>query len=156
MRNSCLGFTYCLLLLFASFTLTDIVSLVTEGWIIFMELYPGFALYRGLYEFAEYSSSGTSMGTDGMKWGNLSASENGMRDVMIIMLLEWLALLFIAYYVDQVFSSGSGKNPKYLLQKFRKKRPSSFRKPSMGRQGSKVFVDMDKPDVIQEVTFPFI
>jgi len=121
-----------------------------------MELYPGFALYRGLYEFAEYSSSGTSMGTDGMKWGNLSASENGMRDVMIIMLLEWLALLFIAYYVDQVFSSGSGKNPKYLLQKFRKKRPSSFRKPSMGRQGSKVFVDMDKPDVIQEVTFPFI
>ncbi|KAJ6970314.1 hypothetical protein D5086_028227 [Populus alba] len=121
-----------------------------KGWVIFMELYPGFALYRGLYEFAEYSSSGVAMGTDGMKWGNLSASENGMKDVMIIMLLEWIALLFIAYYVDQVFASGSGKNPKYLLQKFRKKRPSSFRKPSMGRQGSKVFVDMDKPDVIQE------
>ncbi|XP_011047162.1 PREDICTED: ABC transporter A family member 7-like [Populus euphratica] len=121
-----------------------------KGWVIFMELYPGFALYRGLYEFAEYSSSGIAMGTGGMKWGNLSASENGMRDVMIIMLLEWLALLFIAYYVDQVLSSGSGKNPKYLLQKFRKKRPSSFRKPSMGRPGSKVFVDMDKPDVIQE------
>ncbi|KAJ6411613.1 hypothetical protein OIU84_008238 [Salix udensis] len=121
-----------------------------KGWIIFMELYPGFALYRGLYEFAEYSLSGNSLGTHGMKWGNLSASENGMSDVMIIMLLEWIALLFIAYYVDQVFSSGSGKNPKYLLQKFRKKRPSSFRRPSLGRQGSKVFVDMDKPDVVQE------
>ncbi|KAF9667754.1 hypothetical protein SADUNF_Sadunf15G0056300 [Salix dunnii] len=150
MRNSCLGFTYCLLLLFSSFTLMEIVSLITEGWILFMELYPGFALYRGLYEFAEYALRGNSMGTDGMKWGNLSASENGMSDVMIIMLLEWIALLFIAYYVDQVFSSGSGKNPKYLLQKFRKKRPSSFRRPSLGRQGSKVFVDMDKPDVVQE------
>uniref|UniRef100_A0A6M2EU98 ABC transporter domain-containing protein n=1 Tax=Populus davidiana TaxID=266767 RepID=A0A6M2EU98_9ROSI len=121
-----------------------------KGWIIFMELYPGFALYRGLYEFAEYSLQGNSMGTDGMKWGNLSDSENGMSDVMIIMLLEWLAVLCIAYYVDQIFSSGSGKNPKYLLQKFRKKRPSSFRKPSLGRQASKVFVDMDKPDVLQE------
>lgn len=121
-----------------------------KGWIIFMELYPGFALYRGLYEFAEYSLQGNSMGTDGMKWGNLSDSENGMSDVMIIMLLEWLAVLCIAYYVDQIFASGSGKNPKYLLQKFRKKRPSSFRKPSLGRQASKVFVDMDKPDVIQE------
>ncbi|KAJ6374151.1 hypothetical protein OIU78_029788 [Salix suchowensis] len=121
-----------------------------KGWILFMELYPGFALYRGLYEFAEYALSGNSIGTDGMKWGNLSDSENGMSDVMIIMLLEWIALLFIAYYVDQVFSSGSGKNPKYLLQKFRKKRPSSFRRPSLGRQGSKVFVDMDKPDVVQE------
>ncbi|KAG6753016.1 hypothetical protein POTOM_043060 [Populus tomentosa] len=127
-----------------------------KGWIIFMELYPGFALYRGLYEFAEYSLQGNSMGTDGMKWGNLSDSENGMSDVMIIMLLEWLAVLCIAYYVDQIFSSGSGKNPKYLLQKFRKKRPSSFRKPSLGRQASKVFVDMDKPDVIQEVTFPYL
>ncbi|KAJ6374149.1 hypothetical protein OIU78_029786 [Salix suchowensis] len=84
-----------------------------KGWIIFMELYPGFALYRGLYEFAEYSLSGNSLGTHGMKWGNLSASENGMSD-------------------------------------FRKKRPSSFRRPSLGRQGSKVFVDMDKPDVVQE------
>ncbi|CAK7322852.1 unnamed protein product [Dovyalis caffra] len=121
-----------------------------KGWIILMELYPGFALYRGLYEFAEYSFSGNSMGTDGMKWGNLSDSENGMSDVMIIMLLEWLAVLAIAYYVDQIFASGSGKNPKYLLQKFRKKRPSSFRKPSLRRQESKVFVDMDKPDVIQE------
>ncbi|KAF9671484.1 hypothetical protein SADUNF_Sadunf12G0052500 [Salix dunnii] len=150
MRNSCLGFIYCLFLLFAIFILMGVVSLVTEGWIIFMELYPGFALYRGLYEFAEYALQGNSMGIDGMKWGNMSDSENGMSDVMIIMLLEWLAVLCIAYYVDQVFASGSGKNPKYLLQKFRKKRPSSFRRPSLGRQGSKVFVDMDKPDVIQE------
>ncbi|KAB5531930.1 hypothetical protein DKX38_018600 [Salix brachista] len=150
MRNSCLGFIYCLFLLFASFTLMGVASLVAEGWIIFMELYPGFALYRGLYEFAEYALQGNSMGTDGMKWGNMSDSENGMSDVMIIMLLEWLAVLCIAYYVDQIFASGSGKNPKYLLQKFRKKRPSSFRRPSLGRQGSKVFVDMDKPDVMQE------
>nr|AIU41627.1 ABC transporter family protein [Hevea brasiliensis] len=121
-----------------------------RGWIIVLELYPGFSLYRGLYEFSQYTFTGNAMGTHGMRWGNLSDSKNGMRQVLIIMFVEWLVLLFVAYYVDQVLSSGSGKSPLFFLQNFGKKRPSSFRKPSLQRQGSKVFVDMDKPDVIQE------
>ncbi|CAK7325037.1 unnamed protein product [Dovyalis caffra] len=122
------------------------------GTLFFTWLYPGFALYRGLYEFGEYAASGSVTDTDGMKWGNLFDSDNGMRNVMIIMLLEWLLVLFIAYYVDQVFSCGSGKHPKYLLQKLRKKhsRSSSFQKPSLHEPGSKVLVDMDKPDLLQE------
>lgn len=124
-----------------------------NGWIIVMELYPGFSLYRGLYEFAQYSFTGNYMGTDGMRWGDLSDSTNGMRDILIIMFVEWLIVLFVAYYIDQVLSSGNGvkRSPLFFLQNFRKKKPmSSFRKPSLKRQGSKVFVKMEKADVSQE------
>ncbi|KAL5816489.1 hypothetical protein ACOSQ3_024867 [Xanthoceras sorbifolium] len=121
-----------------------------SGWIIVMELYPGFALYRGLYEFGQYSFRGNYLGIDGMRWADLSDSGNGMREVLIIMVVEWLVVLLVAYYVDQVVSSGGGKGPLFFLQKFRKKPPSSFRRPSLRRQGSKVFVQMEKPDVVQE------
>lgn len=121
-----------------------------RGWIIVMELYPGFSLYRGLYEFAQYSFTGNFMGTHGMRWGDLSDSGNGMKEVLIIMVVEWLVVLFVAYYIDQVTSSVSGKSPMFLFDRFRKKHPSSFRRPSLRRQGSKVFVQMEKPDVSQE------
>ncbi|XVE56975.1 hypothetical protein DITRI_Ditri04bG0054700 [Diplodiscus trichospermus] len=121
-----------------------------RGWIITMELYPGFALYRGLYEFGQYSFRGNYMGTHGMRWADLSDSTNGMREVLIIIFIEWLVVLFVAYYVDQVSSSGAGKSPLFFLKKFYKKPPSSFRRHSLQRQGSKVFVQMDKPDVSQE------
>ncbi|KAI3440616.1 ABC transporter domain-containing protein [Psidium guajava] len=121
-----------------------------RGWIIVMELYPGFSLYRGLYEFAQYSFTGNYMGTHGMRWGDLSDSENGMKEVLIIMFVEWLVVLFVAYYIDQVTSSVSGKSPMFLFERFRKKHPSSFRRPSLRRQESKVFVQMEKPDVSQE------
>lgn len=128
------------------------------GWIIVFELYPGFSLYRGLYEFAQYSFNGNYLGTDGMKWSNLSDSKNGMKEVMIIMFVEWLLLLFVAYYVDQIASSGNRKSPLYFLQNLgKKKRSASMRVPSLQKQGSnKVFVDMEKPDVLQEVIFFYL
>ncbi|KAI4336022.1 hypothetical protein L6164_014600 [Bauhinia variegata] len=118
------------------------------AWIVVMELYPGFALYRGLYEFAQSSFNGDTLGTNGMRWGDLNDSTNGMKEVLIIMLVEWVMVLFVAYYVDQVLSSG--KSPLFFLKGFQRKSSSSFRKPSIQRQGSKVFVQMEKPDVIQE------
>ncbi|TYJ98619.1 ABC transporter A family member 7-like [Cucumis melo var. makuwa] len=121
-----------------------------NAWIIVLELFPGFALYRGLYEFAQYSFNGNFMGTDGMRWGNLSDKSNGMRDVMIIMVVEWLLVFLVAYYVDQISSSGGGKSPLFFLRRFQKKAAASFRLPSLRKQGSKVFVQMEKPDVIQE------
>ena len=52
-----------------------------------MELYLGFSLYWGLYEFVQYSFKVNHMGTDGMQWRDLSDSANGMRDVLIIMFI---------------------------------------------------------------------
>lgn len=121
-----------------------------NAWIVVLELFPGFALYRGLYEFAQYSFNGNFMGTDGMRWGNLSDEFNGMRDVMIIMVVEWLLVFLVAYYVDQISSSGGGKSPLFFLRRFQKKAAASFRLPSLRKQGSKVFVQMEQPDVLQE------
>ncbi|KAK7304601.1 hypothetical protein VNO77_42484 [Canavalia gladiata] len=121
-----------------------------KGWIIVMELFPGFALYRGLYEFSQSSFIGDALGTHGMRWGDLSDSTNGMKEILIIIFVEWLLVLFFAYYVDQVLSSGRGKSPLFILKGFQKKPHSSFRKPSIQRQGSKVFVQIEKSDVNQE------
>ncbi|XP_010242394.1 PREDICTED: ABC transporter A family member 7-like [Nelumbo nucifera] len=123
-----------------------------RGWVIAMELYPGFSLFRGLYEFAQYSFLGSYMGTDGMQWKDLSDSNNGMREVLIIMFVEWLVVLPVAYYLDQVLALGSGirKNPLFFMQNFWKKRLPSLRRLSLHRQGSKVFVQMEKADVSQE------
>lgn len=122
------------------------------GWITVLELYPGFSLYRGLYEFAQYSFYGNYMGTDGMRWRDLSDRENGMKEVWIIMAVEWFVVLFLAYYLDQaVSSSGSVRHPLVFFQSGRKKL-SSRRMPSLQRQDSKVILQMDKPDVGQEVS----
>lgn len=110
-----------------------------------MELYPGFSLYRGLYELAQYSFSGNYMGTSGMRWKDLSDSNNGLKEVLIIMSVEWVVVLCVAFYTDQVISSG--KSPMYFLQNLRR---ASSRRPSLQRQGSKVLVQMEKPDVFQE------
>lgn len=118
-----------------------------------MEMYPGFSLYRGLYEFSQYAFEGNYMGTGGIGWKDLSDGTNGMREVLIIMFVEWLVVLFAAYYIDQVVASGSGvgRSPLFFLQKSQKKSSSSSRTPSLRRQRSTVTVEMEKEDIVQEV-----
>ncbi|XP_047316812.1 ABC transporter A family member 7-like [Impatiens glandulifera] len=122
----------------------------SRSWILVMELYPGFSLYRGLYEFSQYAFTGNFMGTKGMGWKDLNDSNNGMKDVLIIMFVEWFVTLFVAYYIDQVVFVG--KRPLFLIQRFLKKSASSssFRRPSFGRMDPKVMVKMEQPDVSQE------
>ncbi|CAN6984901.1 unnamed protein product [Brassica oleracea var. botrytis] len=117
-----------------------------RGWIIFMELYPGFSLYRGLYEFAQFAFQGNLRGADGMKWKDFS--DSAMDEVFYIIIVEWFLALIAAYYIDKIVSSG--KDPLFFLKTPFKKSPS-MRKPSLQRQGSKVFVEMEKPDVAQEI-----
>ncbi|CAL9749912.1 unnamed protein product [Musa acuminata subsp. burmannicoides] len=120
-----------------------------RAWIIVMELVPGFSLYRGLYELSQYSFKGDQMGTSGMQWRDLNDRQNGMKDVLIIMFVEWLVFLPVAYYLDKVLG-GIRKDPLFLLNYFQKKYRSSQRKPSLQRQGSEVLVKIDSTDVSQE------
>ncbi|KAK7292225.1 hypothetical protein RIF29_08001 [Crotalaria pallida] len=108
-------------------------------WIIIMELYPGFALYRGLFEFAQYAFVG-----DGMRWDDLSDSNNGMKEVLIIMFVEWIVVLFVAYCIDH------GRSPLSFLKGSQKKHSSSTRKPSIRKQQDNALVHLEKPDIIQE------
>ena len=131
---------------------SDMHSLCSVGgWIIVMELYPGFLLYRGLYEFAFYSFTGNLMGTYGMRWKDLTDSINGMREVLIIMLVEWIVVLLVAFWIDRGLSTGSWKHPLFFLQRRDKKPPSQ--NPGLERQGSEVLVQIDQPDVKEEVSF---
>ena len=75
--------------------------LYSDGWILVMEIVPGFSLYRGLYELGQYAFSGSSMGATGMTWRSMKDPLNGMRDVLTIMSVEWALLLILALYLDQ-------------------------------------------------------
>ncbi|KAK1282065.1 ABC transporter A family member 7 [Acorus calamus] len=121
-------------------------------WLLIMEIFPAFSLYRGLYEFSVFAFTGSQMGTSGMRWSDLNNSENGMREVLIIMSIEWIILLPLAYYLDQLTSFGGAiqGDPLSFLHCFRKKPSASSRNPSLQKRGSNVSVDMEKPDVLQE------
>lgn len=121
--------------------------------IIILELIPAFSLFRGLYEFGQYSFIGNYMGTSGMQWKNLNDSENGMKEVLIIMGVEWCLLLLFSYYLDKLISVGnrSEKNPLLFLQLLRNKIKLTFTRQNQQGQDSKVVIEVEKPDVIREV-----
>lgn len=37
-------------------------------WVIFLELVPGWALFRGLYEISQYAFRGTTQNSKGITW----------------------------------------------------------------------------------------
>ena len=91
------------------------------------------------------------MGTSGMQWRDLNDRQNGMKDVLIIMFVEWLVFLPVAYYLDKVLG-GIRKVPLFLLNYFQKKSPSSQRNRSLRRRGVGVPVETESSDVSQEVS----
>ncbi|KAJ4894490.1 ABC transporter A family member 3 [Raphanus sativus] len=114
-------------------------------WIFVMELYPGFSLFRGLYEFSQYAFKGNLTGRRGMKWKDIT--DSSMDKVFYIIIVEWFFSLIAAYYIDKM--SSSGKDLLFFLKNpFNKS--LSPRRPSLQRQVSAVSVEMQKLDVAQE------
>ncbi|KFK27924.1 hypothetical protein AALP_AA8G447700 [Arabis alpina] len=112
-----------------------------ENGVLALELYPGFSLFRGLYEFSESAVRG-----NGMKWADFR--ECSMDKLFYIMSVEWFVILIVAYYIDQV--SQSGKSHFYFLKNPFKK-SSSLPSPSVQRQSSRnIRIDIEKTDVTQE------
>ncbi|PKU76587.1 ABC transporter A family member 8 isoform X1 [Dendrobium catenatum] len=112
-----------------------------------MEIFPGFSLYRGFYELAQYSLRVESLGAPHVGWKDINNDKQGMRAVLIIMIVEWATLVLLAYYLDQVVSNGKGvrKHPLWFLSKFQGKTNRNKQ-----RQGYDILINMDKPDVAQE------
>ncbi|KAJ1268122.1 hypothetical protein BS78_07G112600 [Paspalum vaginatum] len=116
-------------------------------WLVIMELVPGFSLYRGIYELAEYAAAGRSMGKPGMQWVDLDDPVNGMKDVLILMSIEWTILLLVAFLLDR----RPAWQPLFLFTSLSTKHSSPSKKPNKLKRGSgKVHVDMIKPDVFLE------
>ncbi|KAF5178760.1 Abc transporter a family member [Thalictrum thalictroides] len=110
--------------------------------ILLMELFPFFSLLRGLYDL-EDSSDPSNLLNVGMKWEDMNDRLIGMKEVLIVMSIEWCVFLILTFYLDQVVSTGSGvkKHPLFFLQIFQKKRPNKPRQES---------VEMEKPDILNE------
>ncbi|RMZ55176.1 hypothetical protein APUTEX25_005454, partial [Auxenochlorella protothecoides] len=93
-------------------------------WVIFLELVPGWALFRGLWEMGTYAFRGAYKNSGGMSWSSLSDPGNGSTAVLIIFAVEWVVFLILAWYFEQVIPSGVGitKHPLFFLGgKFRKR-----------------------------------
>ncbi|KAF7133560.1 hypothetical protein RHSIM_Rhsim09G0027600 [Rhododendron simsii] len=68
--------------------------------VIVLELYPGLALYRVFHEFSVKAREARLSHTSGMTWEDLNDRSNGMKEVLIIMVVEWLAFVFVSYCLD--------------------------------------------------------
>ncbi|KAL5220705.1 hypothetical protein ABZP36_025418 [Zizania latifolia] len=116
-------------------------------WLVTMELVPGFALYRGIYELADYAFAGRKLGKSGMQWKDLNNPINGMKDVLVLMSVEWILLLPVAFLLDH----RPAWHPLFLFGSMSTKHSSpSWRPDKMKQRSRRVFVDMAKPDVFLE------
>lgn len=117
-------------------------------WLIVLELFPGFSVQRAFYEFSKYGTTAFDMGTYGMRWQILSDSASGLREILIIMSVEWFIFLTVGYYADHVLASGSGSRCFFLSSQ---KSPFCLKKTHLQACKSQVLVRVDKHDVDQEV-----
>lgn len=118
-------------------------------WLVTMEFVPGFSLYREIYELAKYASAGSQMEKSGMQWGDLNDPVNGMKDVLVLMSIEWILLLPVAFLLDH----RPAWRPLFIFGFLSTKHSSPSWIPDKVKQRSRrVFVDMAKPDVFLEVS----
>lgn len=91
------------------------------------------------------------VGTNGMYLDYLSNSNNGIREVLIIMSIEWVVFLIVSYYLDQVISSGSGSRRSLLffLPNSQRKHLTTLEKSPF--QSAESSVQIESNDVSEEV-----
>ncbi|KAF7138825.1 hypothetical protein RHSIM_Rhsim07G0182800 [Rhododendron simsii] len=74
---------------------------IARVWISAMESFPGFALYRVFYEFSLKARDAKVGHSPGMKWQDLNDRTTGMKELLIIMVVEWFILLVVSYCIDK-------------------------------------------------------
>lgn len=97
-----------------------IVQYVEQGpaWVSdSMMLVPAFALFRGLYELAQYAFLADRTGGQGLTWDKLLDQDCGMLQVWFIIIIEWALFPIFAYYIEQVTGAGTGvkRHPLFFL-----------------------------------------
>ncbi|PKA46814.1 ABC transporter A family member 8 [Apostasia shenzhenica] len=112
-----------------------------------MEIFPGFSLYHGLYELSRYSLQVEQFGTPRVCLKDIITEGLAMRSVLIIMIIEWVVLGFLAYYLDQIITNGKvGRHPLRFFP-WSQGNQNGYKK----NRGYDVLINMEKPDVAQEV-----
>ena len=78
-----------------------------------------------------------------------------MRDVMIIIIVEWLVLLPVAYYFDYAASVGNSSGLLSIIKRLLRKNPTWRRIAVNEVADNDVHVEMEKLDIIKEVSYYF-
>ncbi|GAX75876.1 hypothetical protein CEUSTIGMA_g3319.t1 [Chlamydomonas eustigma] len=89
---------------------------------VLLELVPGFALYRGLYELGSYSLFAINANQYGMTLSDLFDQGNGTIIAWVILLVEWPIFMVLAVYLEQVLGNGAGarQHPLFFMKYFKK------------------------------------
>ncbi|CAL5012166.1 unnamed protein product [Urochloa decumbens] len=122
-------------------------STFPKHWIIIMELFPAFSLYRGIYDLAGYAYEGRNMGKARMQWVDLTDPLNGMKDVLVLMSVEWIILLPLAFILDHRPAWHPLSLFRFLLAK---NLSHSQRINEVNSASGRVSIDFAKPDVLLE------
>jgi hypothetical protein len=99
-----------------------------------------------------------------MQWSNLSDPKNGMKQVLVILFLEWIFFMVVTIYLDQVAMSESGinKHPLFFLSsKCKAKSSGAVNSPHHLSASSQSLPEMNlddeglsnRPDVTREVGY---
>ncbi|KAF8065710.1 ABCA3 [Scenedesmus sp. PABB004] len=106
--------------LIGSLLLSQLIN-AGQWYTTLLELVPSFALFRGLFELGEYAFLAVYRSSAGMTAANLADPGNGMLTTWLILGLEWVAFMALAWYLEQVYASGTGnrRHPLYPLTALR-------------------------------------
>ncbi|KAK4485767.1 hypothetical protein RD792_008413 [Penstemon davidsonii] len=116
---------------------------INRIWIMALEVYPGFALYRGIDELEDYGKGAAKARTFGIQWRHLKDNTSAMREVLIIMTFTWLVFVLIAYCVDNISSLRSRLSFLTKSQMNTSSSSNSDMEPNM-------FAQMEKEDITLE------
>ena len=91
-------------------------------YVTLLELVPSFALFRGLFEFGEYAFLAVYRDAYGMTFASLRDAGNGVAAAWGILAAEWWVFMALAWYLEQVFASGTGnrRHPLFFLDGLRR------------------------------------
>ncbi|XP_062217620.1 ABC transporter A family member 8-like [Phragmites australis] len=124
---------------------------LSRRWIILMEFFTPFSLYRIIYEFTPPPSIFNYSDFSGIQWGDLSDRENGMIDILIIMVLEWVTFLLLTFNLDEFGTLRSGVRKMAIVCRSRLDGSSqAAQEQTIQLQEFKASVETGRADVLRE------
>lgn len=114
-----------------------------------LELFPSFSLYRGIYELSEYAMSAQTLNVPGMSWKDVNKDKDGMRAVLIIIIVEWIIMLPTAYFLDGILAFGGDRHCFQFFSSVIPWNHTTF--PRVVQHNDNVHVNLEGSDVLFEV-----
>ncbi|KAF8691503.1 hypothetical protein HU200_040649 [Digitaria exilis] len=124
---------------------------LSRSWTTLMEFFPPFSLYRIVYEFSPPPSPLYRTDFSGLHWGDLGDGKNGMKDILIIMALEWATFLLLTFFFDEFGTLRNGiRKMASVCHSSVDGSSQASQKQTIQLQEFEYSVEMDRTDVLRE------